>query len=207
MWYMRDYCDAQAFWSGWNSGSKSTELFTPYSQHRILTWKWKLSEMMALWVWVGRIPPAPSKWKVVRTSNLKVTKIPPNENLLPKVSYLVADANFKLHNYLTAVWHFYSRMLAVQKEKWPYTDNGEQPLGAILSDSLPAAWLVNSAASSGLMACLHCPGPGPGQGQGPGLGMMGLNIMLCTVHTAPGPGLGSIGFATHFYHRVRYREW
>ena len=55
-----------------------------------------------------------------------------------------------------------------------------------------------------VMARSHCPGPGPGT--------MGLNIMLCTVHTTqgpgqgPGPGPGSDGFATHFYHRVRYRE-
>ena len=63
-----------------------------------------------------------------------------------------------------------------------------------------------------LMARSHCLGPGQGPGPGPGPGTMGLNIMLCTVHTTqgpgqgPGPGPGSVGFATHFYHRVRYRE-
>ena len=49
---------------------------------------------------------------------------------------------------------------------------------------------------------VHCTGPGTGTGTGleTGLGMMGLRILLCTVHTTQGQGkgTGTIGFHTHF---------
>ena len=49
-----------------------------------------------------------------------------------------------------------------------------------------------------VMACSHCTGPGMVLGLGPG--MMGLYIMLCTVHTTQGQGTGTgtNGLRTHF---------
>ena len=56
----------------------------------------------------------------------------------------------------------------------------------------------------------HSTGPGMGTGMGTGLGTMGLNIMLCTVHTTPRLGMemgqGSDRLHTHFYHQVWYWE-
>ena len=50
------------------------------------------------------------------------------------------------------------------------------------------------------MAHSHCTGPGTGMRPGTGLGTMGLCILLCTVHTTQGQGMGmgTIGFHTHF---------
>ena len=54
-------CDAWACWSGWNFGPNSTEY--PYSeiQNTPPPCKWKLSEILALWLFSFRIPPPPNE--------------------------------------------------------------------------------------------------------------------------------------------------
>ena len=58
-------CDAWACWSGWNFGPNSTEY--PYSEIQFQNTplpprKWKLSEILAVWLFSFRIPPP--KWKL-----------------------------------------------------------------------------------------------------------------------------------------------
>ena len=58
-------CDAWACWSGWNFGPNSTEY--PYSEIQFQNTppprKWKLSEILGLWLFSFRIPPPPKKLK------------------------------------------------------------------------------------------------------------------------------------------------
>ena len=61
-------CDAWACWSGWYFGPNSTEY--PYSEIQFENTppppppaNWKLSEILALWLFSFRIPPSPRKLK------------------------------------------------------------------------------------------------------------------------------------------------
>ena len=75
-------CDAWACWSGWNFGPNSTEY--PYSeiqfQNTPLPRKWKLSEILALWLFSFRIPPPPKKNENCQRSyhfDFSVSEYPP----------------------------------------------------------------------------------------------------------------------------------
>ena len=122
-------CDAWACWSGWNFGPNSTEY--PYSEIQFQNTppprKWKLSEILALWLFSFRIPPPP-KIKIVRdlgTLTFQFQNTPPqNENCQRSwhfdfsVSEYPPPRKWKLSEIL-ALWLFSFR---IPPRKWKLSE-------------------------------------------------------------------------------------
>ena len=74
-------CDVWACWSGWNFGPNSTEY--PYSEIQFQNTpprKWKLSEILALWLFSFRIPPPNENCQRSWHFDFFSFRIPPPQN-------------------------------------------------------------------------------------------------------------------------------
>ena len=108
-------CDAWACWSGWKFGPNSTEY--PYSEIQFQNTpppqKWKLSEILALWLFSFRIPP-PENWNLGRSWHFvtfQFQNTPPPRKL--KFRQILALCHFSVSEYppsknwnLGRSWHF-----------------------------------------------------------------------------------------------------
>ena len=116
-------CDAWACWSGWKFDPNSTEY--PYSaiqNTRPPPRKWKLSEILALWLFSCRIPPPPKKnlkfRQILALCQFSVAEYPPPPPRKLKFRQILALCEFSVAEYppsenwnLGRSWHFVSFQL------------------------------------------------------------------------------------------------